>query len=320
MTEAVVELRYDGPAVADHKMDVDDLAPALLAFGSLCKEANRVLNGDRANVRVLINADMQANCVTISFEVVWSSLEAAKRLIQDDRVATVKEILEWLGLIGGSGAAIGLLAFLKLRGNQATQETSFIGHDSRNIVKIQVQGDNNVVQVVPQVRKLAADPRVVDAAKRVLRPVALREGIDRATFKVNGRVAADIDKASAKAISEAKVPSEPEAEPEDEYIVGNITVHGPILDARAGVWKFKLLGNIQPIDISGSGIAEDVLRRGRIVVGDRWRVRLRVSEKKSKTGGTRTEYKVVEVFGFEQGPEQAEFAWKRSDDDFEESP
>jgi hypothetical protein len=320
MTEAVVELRYDGPAVADHKMDVDDLAPALPAFGSLCKEANRVLNGDRANLKVLVNADMKANCITISFEVVWSFLEAAKLLIQDDRVATVKEILEWLGLSSGSGAAIGLLAFLKLRSNQATQETSFIDQDGGNVVKVQVQGDNNVVQVVPQVRKLADDPKVVEAAKRLLRPVAVREGIDRATFKVNGRVAADIDKASAKAISEATVPRESEAEPEDEYIVGNITVYGPILDARAGVWKFKLPGNVQPIEISDSGIAEAVLRRGKIVVGDRWRVRLKVSEKKSKTGGSRTEYKVVEVFGFEQGPERAEFAWKRSDDDFEGSP
>jgi hypothetical protein len=208
VTGVLVELRYDGPALADHKMDVADLAPALMAFGSLCREANRVLNGDRAAVRVFVNADIQANCVTISLDVVWSLFESAKQLLQDERVSTAKDILEWLGIVGGP-VAYGLFAFLRLRSRQPVAETRLIDQEGQDVIAVSIQGDNNVVHVSPEVVRLADDPRVVDAAKRVLRPVAVREGIERATFSVNGVVSADIDKSDAKSIIDAVIPTQP---------------------------------------------------------------------------------------------------------------
>jgi hypothetical protein len=314
MSGVLVDLRYDGPAVADHKMDVADLAPALLAFGTLCKEANRVLNGDKTSVRVFVNADIKANCVTVSFDVVWSFLEAARQLIQDDRVATAKSILEWIGLICAP-TGLSLFALLRLRSREPMQETRLIEQDGRSVVEVQIKGDNNVVHVMPEVAKLAADPKVVEAAKRVVRPVAVREGIDRAEFRVNGQRAVTIDKETASAITDAPVPYKSASELEEQYIVGHITVYGPLLDAKAGVWKFKLLGAVQPIDISDSGIAEDVMRRGKIVVGDTWKVRLRVTERRTNIGGFKSEFKVVEVLDFSAGSEQNEFAWRPDDDD-----
>lgn len=44
-------IRYDGPALADHSMDVADLAPALMALSDLLKIANTYMNGDRAGVK-----------------------------------------------------------------------------------------------------------------------------------------------------------------------------------------------------------------------------------------------------------------------------
>ena len=73
MSQANVLLRYDGPGLADHKMDVRHLAPALMGFGNLCREANWVSRMAHAPiVRVLVNADINANCVTISFDVLQS--------------------------------------------------------------------------------------------------------------------------------------------------------------------------------------------------------------------------------------------------------
>src|SRR3954447_24454092 len=52
---------YDGPALKDHTIDVRDLAPALLGAGALFEEANRVLNADRASVRVRVRASREGS-------------------------------------------------------------------------------------------------------------------------------------------------------------------------------------------------------------------------------------------------------------------
>ena len=61
-------IAYDGPALEDHTMDVQTLGPALLAVGDMCREANRVMNGQEVadiNVRVKATA---AGCFDILFE------------------------------------------------------------------------------------------------------------------------------------------------------------------------------------------------------------------------------------------------------------
>jgi hypothetical protein len=50
MSAARFQLSYDGPALRSGAMDVNELAPALLATADLFREANKQLNGDRAEV------------------------------------------------------------------------------------------------------------------------------------------------------------------------------------------------------------------------------------------------------------------------------
>jgi hypothetical protein len=47
MRAAHTTIKYDGPALRDHAMDVAHLAPALLALSELVNDANRFANGDR---------------------------------------------------------------------------------------------------------------------------------------------------------------------------------------------------------------------------------------------------------------------------------
>ena len=51
ITRQAFHVAYVGESADDHSMDVEALAPALLAFGKLVRAANREINGDRASVK-----------------------------------------------------------------------------------------------------------------------------------------------------------------------------------------------------------------------------------------------------------------------------
>ncbi len=70
MKSEIVRIRYDGPALEGHAIDVNHLAPALLALGDLCTLANKRFNGDRASVKVLVRADFEAKCFDVAIELV----------------------------------------------------------------------------------------------------------------------------------------------------------------------------------------------------------------------------------------------------------
>jgi hypothetical protein len=96
-------IAYDGAALADagdHSIDVQSLAPALLAFGRLIREANAEFNGKRSTAKVLVVSDFEHKCFNINFEVVLSLLEQIKTLLSYEPVKIAKDVPESLGLLG----------------------------------------------------------------------------------------------------------------------------------------------------------------------------------------------------------------------------
>ena len=51
---------YDGWALEHHLMDVRDLAPAMIAVNDLLSNANKALNGDKADLNLKVNASFKA--------------------------------------------------------------------------------------------------------------------------------------------------------------------------------------------------------------------------------------------------------------------
>ena len=96
-------VRYDGPALSEHEMDVHDLAPSLLALADLCKIANEIFNGESASVRVLVRADHEQKCFQIQFDLVQNLYDQLTVLMSRDSIKNAKEILEWIGIIGLGG-------------------------------------------------------------------------------------------------------------------------------------------------------------------------------------------------------------------------
>ena len=303
-----IHLQYDGSALSEHKMDVSLLAPALMAFGDLFKEANRVINGDKAKVNVLVNADIKANCVTLSLDIVQTAQTAwdtVKSLLQDQNVASAKDLIDWLLIPSAvGGGSFSLFQFLKWKGsNRLEQRTTLKEQDNGNTVIVNIIGDGNSVEIPQQVYQLSQDKKVIKAAQGIVAPVAKKRGIETAAFYDEKDKKVEITKEEAERIVSL---DDTEEEPESQYIVGHITVYKPELSATSKRWNFLYNGNQEEIDISETSIAKDVLARGKIVIGDSWKVKMEVKEKKIKNG-YKNDYRVVEVFDFIPGQEQTDF-------------
>lgn len=171
-------IRYDGPALAGHEMDVQDLAPALLALADLVQAANRRFNGTQADIRVLVNADVEQRCFMIDISLVQSLLDQAKGFLGTDHVKTAREIAEWIGIISGGG--VGLFHFLKFL-TKANEEGAALKIESSGSDNVIVTGNGNTIVLPRQVVVLAQEPKIVERAKAVMRPLE-REGYDTLSF------------------------------------------------------------------------------------------------------------------------------------------
>lgn len=196
-------IRYDGPALGGHEMDVQDLAPALLALADIIQLANRKFNGTEADIKVLVNADVEQRCFMIDISLVQSFLDQAKGFLGTEHVKTAYDIAQWVGIL--SGGSVGLFQLLKfLRGAKSADAALHIQNDgSGNII---VTGNGNTIVVPQQVYQLAQEPRAVEKAKAVMRPLA-NEGYESLAFLNGDHEVFEVSSKEAEGIGE--LPSKP---------------------------------------------------------------------------------------------------------------
>lgn len=89
-----------------------------------------------------------------------------------------------------------------------------------------------------------------------------------------------------------KVTHDEELEP--QTIIGHIVIHGLTFDSNAKKWDFKYNNSVESIDISDVEIASLIVARGKVSIGDAFKVKMEVVEKKTKTGYKNT-FKAVEL-------------------------
>ena len=185
-------IKYDGPALADKSMDVAHLAPALLALSDLVKEANRYANGDRAAAKIYVKADIEQKCFELDVSVALTIWEQAKLLLADENVRSAKDILEWIGIIGGP--ALGLYGLIKwLRGKEVASVVVLRVKDGDNLVEIKVVGEEKPKQVAQAVYELYANVSTRQKALAVLAPLR-EEGYDTLEFYEKDSVFVHFDK------------------------------------------------------------------------------------------------------------------------------
>lgn len=234
MSQEEIVVRYDGPALQEHAMDVEALAPALLALADLCKSVNEKYNGERASVNLLIRADVEQQCFQIKFQLFQTVLKSVRSLLDDEKITTAKEIFEWLGIL--KGPALGLFGLLKgLKGRQPDQITMTV-ENGNNVAQINVQGDVYIAD--PRAVELLKDSKILTDAAKVTAP-NLREGYDNLEFRQNGRTVESFTKEDARAIAEMRASSiEPTSVLPESTVRATVKIRRAVYDG-VGKWTIQ---------------------------------------------------------------------------------
>lgn len=210
MSTANTTLAYLGPDVDDGSMDIADLAPALLAASRLITSANRVLNGDRAEVRIRVAAH-KAGSFEIDLQVVSSIWEQTKALLGHEDIQAAKELLEWVGLaaLGAGGVAaggVGLLKLLRWLGGRPIRRLARRGE--LVVIIVQTEGGEETIEVSEPVARLATDDAVRRAVTDLTAPLS-KEGITALEVRQGREVVERVTQAEARAFGEPPTADRP---------------------------------------------------------------------------------------------------------------
>lgn len=284
MSKAHFKVSYDGSALREGRMDVRDLAPALLAVGSLFDAANRALNGqDGPRVAVNVTATGTGS-FEIDLEVVQSFYEQARTFLAGEDVTAA---LNLVSLVSGGSGLIWLVSKL---GGRKPDRVEKLTPDTVRLTLV-LEGPPKTIEVPMQTLRLYQDIAVRKSLEGVVRDPLVKDGID--TFKAFG------DPASQPVIvKETEAESFAAPEVDGAIVVDEVRNMALSIVALAfkedRKWRF-FDGNGQ---LSATITDEDFLRRvdnnEPFTKGDVLRCEVRVVQRQT-TSGLKSEHTVLKV-------------------------
>lgn len=290
----------------DHSIDVETLAPSLLAFGKMLREANVVANGKKSKAKILVTSDFEHRCFQVNFELLVSLYEQAKMLLGSEPVQTAKEVLEWVGLLKPAGVAgattLTYLGYLKYKkGRKAISAQQIRDQDGSGSVLVTLEGDGNTINVTNNVFNLSNNQKALKATRDAFAPIG-QDNFDAVQLKSNGDVLGEITYEEVKDIvasCNTTIEQLTETEPDIDEMTAWLSPYSPVFDAKAQNWQFNYGREHVYVDISETSIASDALARGSSSSEDSYQVRLEVTTPIDRNGATgKPSYKILEVLNF----------------------
>ena len=292
MSEATFTIVYDGPALADHTMDVRDLAPAMLALGQLFDAANSALNGDSARIRVQVKAT-EPGCFQITFEVLQT---LGAQLVSFLSGPSVTAAANLVGLVtGGAAGAIGLIALIKkLKGGKIDAITKL----DDNSVRITIGAQQ--IDIPLALLRLYQDIAVRVATQKLVEEPLNKDGITSFEIRRGMQPIVHVTKAEREFFAKPEIP--------DSTLVDDTRRSAFSIISLAfkedNKWRLNdgtnaIGATIEDADFLAKVDANQVsFSKGDILICD-----VRVVQKQTTTG-LRTEYTVIRVVEHRPGARQ----------------
>lgn len=182
--KTAVRIAYGGPDVDSGAMDVKELAPALLAFGELIEESNKLINGQESKVKVLVKSDFRKGSFDVGFEMVHNLCDQIKLITGSLQEVSIEQITIYLGLAAGASQFLGfnLIDLIKkVRGRKAKKVTAI----ENNMIRLEFEEEiKETIDVHKDIVNLYRSISVRSKVDQVLKPLE-REGIDFFQVRAN---------------------------------------------------------------------------------------------------------------------------------------
>lgn len=217
-------IKYDGPALASHQMDVRELAPALIALSSLLEEANRTLFPDAAEVRVNVNGTFKGGSFGVDLTALQSIKDQIVSIFAGSEATAAANLFQILGGIGilGTGGLIGVVKWLRGR-----RPSSIKIEGDKTIFELTMNEVVENFEVDLAAGKLYQSRIVRQSLARVVKPLE-NEGIDVFACGRDGITETVITKEDAEFFAVAASGAD---------VVSDVTSEGTLLQIESAVFK-----------------------------------------------------------------------------------
>lgn len=163
------KIAYNGPDVEGGRMDVRDLAPALMALGDLVQDAAKLADPDSPPVNLEIQAtnegSFEVDLILIGANTPWGQLINS---LTSDEVNALTNLQE---LIFGGGGLVFTIALLRGRRVKTTKPAESAGY-----LKVTLE-DGETVEMDERVAAMTRSVTIRKATREVVRPLE-RSGVD----------------------------------------------------------------------------------------------------------------------------------------------
>lgn len=217
-------IKYDGPALASHQMDVRELAPALIALSSLLEEANQTLYPNSAEVRVNVNGSFKGGSFGVDFVALQSIKDQIVSIFAGPgatATANLFAILSGIGILG-AGGLIGVVKWLR-----GQKPSSIRIEGDKTIFELKIDEAIETFEVDLATGKLYQSRIVRQSLARVVKPLET-EGIDFFACGQDGATQAVILKEEAEYFAVAASGAD---------VVSDMTSEGVLLQIESAVFK-----------------------------------------------------------------------------------
>lgn len=223
-TSAEFRLTYAGDALAEHTMDVRDLAPSLIAFGELFTRANTILNGENIGVSLKVRANPEPGSFELAL-ILAQALYITTQFLTSDFVTSAANLFAIVTGIPKSGETL-FGVFKKLKGQQpvAIQQSDGVTLKATNIE----------LHISNEVFRLYKDNEVKRLSQAIVEPL-FRTGIDKMIIKDGERELESITKEDAPSFT----PNSISEETGTENIIPRLALRlvSPTFDLNRNKWR-----------------------------------------------------------------------------------